>query len=111
MGRNRLYQQGLLGIIEKLKDKEVKFHVNESCVGEVCLINNCNRDATHKVEEVIIEGDPNPLRHPLTNYICCNHYKKVFGALAKLQCENQKHDLYYKAIKKDYETFSDTREE
>jgi hypothetical protein len=96
--RNREHQKNLLTIIEDLKEKNINFHVNETVVGEVCLIRNCGKDATHKVGEIILEGDPNPIRHNLTNYVCCRHYKMFLGTLAKMQCKSQKHDLYYKAI-------------
>jgi hypothetical protein len=96
--RSTEYQKNLQEIIENLKEKDFKFHVNESVVGKVCLINNCGKDATHKVGEEILNGDPNPIRHNLTNYVCCRHYKMIFGDLAKMQCKSQKHNLYYKAI-------------
>jgi hypothetical protein len=95
---SREHQKSLLAIIKNLKEKDFKFQVNESVVGETCLINNCGRDATHKVGEEILPGDPNGLRHNLTNYVCCRHYKMIFGELAKIQCKSQKHNSYYKAI-------------
>lgn len=38
-----------------------------SSVGEFC---SCGEEAYHKVEEVIFDDDPVPMRHPLTTYLC-----------------------------------------
>jgi hypothetical protein len=92
--RNREYQKNLVKIIEDIKKENPNFYVGSSCIGEICLVNNCGKDATHKIGEEILDGDPHPRRHNLTNYVCCEHYQMVLGNLAKLQCEGQKHDLY-----------------
>ena len=47
------------------------------CVGEVCRI--CKSPATHKVEEVIFDDDPNSMRHPLVAYVCCAHFSILMG--------------------------------
>lgn len=39
--------------------------------------------ATHKVEEEIFSDDTNPIRHPLTQYICCRHFVMLMGLAAK----------------------------
>jgi len=60
--------------------------VPASCVGERCLV--CWHflqtavPATHKLGEEILEGDADPIRHPLTAYVCCQHFQMVFGLTA-----------------------------
>ena len=39
--------------------------------------------ASHKVEEHIFDDDPNPIRHPLTQYVCCEHFKMI---MAQKEC-------------------------
>jgi len=71
--------------------------VSNSCIGEPCVM--CQREkkshqtirgvsvdtsddreyATHKVGEEIAEDDPNPARHNLVAYVCCKHFREVFG--------------------------------
>lgn len=57
--------------------------VSASCGGEECGM--CLRllglrvQATHKVEETIFHDDPNQMRHNYTQYVCCDHFKQVFG--------------------------------
>ena len=63
---------GMIGDVEHL--------VAASCGGERCGM--CFRDgvsvnATHKVGEELYEG---PIRHNLTQYVCCRHFKSIFGA-------------------------------
>lgn len=52
--------------------------VSGSCKGEHCF---CGKPAEHKVEEVIQRDDPQPIRHPLTSYICHEHFVRVMGPL------------------------------
>lgn len=33
--------------------------------------------ARHKVGEEIFDDDPNPIRHPLTQYVCCEHFQMI----------------------------------
>lgn len=53
--------------------------VSESCSGEIC---RCGKRAEHKVEEVIFDDDPVPLRHPLTAYICHRCFSALMGPAA-----------------------------
>jgi len=54
--------------------------VSKLCVGEVCSI--CSTPASHKVGEEIASDDPNPMRHNLTAYICCTHFRIIMGGQA-----------------------------
>ena len=51
--------------------------------GEACRFHEgdeiCGRDSVYKVEEAIFADDPNPNRHPLTNYLCRAHFNMVMG--------------------------------
>ncbi|MCA9487506.1 MAG: hypothetical protein KC516_00940 [Nanoarchaeota archaeon] len=89
-------QQELKKGMDEIKKENPNFHVGESCIGEICPVDNCGKDATHKVGEEILYGDPSPDRHNLTSYVCCEHYQKIFGKVAELQCKVRKHDLYEK---------------
>ena len=51
--------------------------VSASCRGEKCSI--CKSPATHKVGEEIMSDDPNPIRHNLTAYVCCEHFRLIMG--------------------------------
>jgi hypothetical protein len=51
--------------------------VSSNCKGEVCRI--CKTPATHKVKEDISWDEPFPHRHELVAYICCKHFKQLFG--------------------------------
>lgn len=53
--------------------------VSRYCRGEHCF---CGRAAKHKVEEVIFDDDPMPNRHPLTSYVCHEHFRDMMGVLA-----------------------------
>jgi len=69
--------------------------VSASCKGEYCsvcaravgyAIIQANDDslpainhATHKVGEEIPDDDPLPHRHNLTAYLCCSHFRNLFG--------------------------------
>jgi hypothetical protein len=98
MIRNREYQKNLQQIIENLKKENSKFYVGGSCIGKICLIDNCGKDATHKVGEEIFDDEPHKIRHELTNYVCCGHYQMILGEAAEQQCKGLKHDLYYRKI-------------
>lgn len=52
--------------------------VSAACRGEHCT--QCDRAATHKVGEEILHDDPNPIRHNLTAYVCCDHFYAVMRA-------------------------------
>ena len=51
--------------------------VSASCQGEHCAV--CHQPATHKLEEAIQHDDPNPIRHELTAYVCCRHFRMIVG--------------------------------
>jgi hypothetical protein len=56
--------------------------VSASCRGEncgMCYRFGRTRDATHKVGEEIPHDDPNPIRHNLTQYICCRCFMFIVG--------------------------------
>ena len=63
--------------------------VSESCRGERCQMCTINTPATHKVGEEILDGDPNPIRHNLTSYVCCDHFGQIFGRLARRMCSTK----------------------
>lgn len=54
--------------------------VSACCEGEVC---SCGQPAVAKVEETIFLDDPNPNRHPLTAYVCADHFGQFMGRLAQ----------------------------
>jgi hypothetical protein len=56
-----------------------KHFVSKSCGGETCSI--CEKKASHKVGEHIFSDDPNPMRHNLTAYVCCEHFGLIFGSV------------------------------
>ena len=62
--------------------------VSASCKGEICAmcidLDQDERQATHKVGEEIPHDDPNPARHNLTTYVCCEHFRLIMG---KEACE------------------------
>lgn len=51
--------------------------VSECCEGECCAM--CGEPATHKVGEEVPVDDPNPGRHGLVGYLCCAHFRMLFG--------------------------------
>ena len=53
--------------------------VSRSCKGEVCSV--CGKPATNKLEETLFWDDPNRLRHPLTAYVCREHFRMIVGRL------------------------------
>lgn len=54
--------------------------VSGCCEGEKC---HCGANAAHKVEETIFYDDPIPHRHPLTTYLCHDHFVQAMGPAAK----------------------------
>lgn len=50
--------------------------VSKYCHNERC---SCGVPATHKIGEEIFDDDPNPIRHNLTAYVCCFHFRQVVG--------------------------------
>jgi hypothetical protein len=59
--------------------------VSACCEGERCY---CGKPAEHKVEEVIFDDDPIQSRHPLTSYICHEHFAGVMGPAAGYDYDN-----------------------
>ena len=56
--------------------------VSGACEGETCSVCRSFGDlvpARHKVGEEILPGDPNPGRHNLTAYLCCDCFRRLFG--------------------------------
>lgn len=58
--------------------------ISKSCIGEKCTI--CGKSAEHKVEEIIFDDEPYPEyhgikigRHPLTSYVCHEHFVMIMG--------------------------------
>jgi hypothetical protein len=51
-------------------------YVSRACEGERCY---CGEPATNKVEETIQFDDPVPQRHPLTAYMCREHFNQIMG--------------------------------
>jgi hypothetical protein len=49
--------------------------VSVTCQGERCSL--CGVPAAHKIEEAIAFDDPNPVRHPLTAYVCHLHFNTI----------------------------------
>ena len=54
--------------------------VSPLCEGETCRFDRCGAAATHKVGEELPRDDASPVRHPLTAYVCCLHFRAIFGA-------------------------------
>jgi hypothetical protein len=53
--------------------------VSTCCKGEICSV--CGKLATNKLEETIFDDDPNKMRHPLTAYVCREHFRMIVGGL------------------------------
>jgi hypothetical protein len=53
--------------------------VSGCCKGEICSV--CGKPATNKLEETIFYDDPNKMRHPLTAYVCREHFRMIVGGL------------------------------
>lgn len=60
-----------------LGDPAPREFVSAACEGEVCRYGTCTAPAVAKVEEAILFDDPNPGRHPLTAYICADHFGRL----------------------------------
>lgn len=67
-------------IVEYRKEITYGHFVSLSCEGENCSM--CGQPATHKVGEEILPDDPMPVRHNLTAYVCCTHFKSIVGSAA-----------------------------
>ena len=51
------------------------------CQGETCRFDGCTADATHKLLEERGQDDPTPVPH--TAFVCCVHFRAIFGARAE----------------------------
>lgn len=58
------------------------YFVSPSCEGESCW---CGSTAIRKVREEHLPGDPNGRLHPLTTYVCEEHFLELFQAGAYKQ--------------------------
>lgn len=66
----------------------MKHHISITTEGERCTM--CGEPATHKVGEEIAYDDPTgwqevlghtlPARHNFTAYVCCAHFRAIFGS-------------------------------
>ena len=65
----------LLGLVERSAPPR------GCCEGERCMI--CDAPAEHKVEETVFADDPQPIRHPLTSYVCHDHFVELMGPAAR----------------------------
>lgn len=54
------------------------------CVGERCI--RCGRQAHHKIGEEMFDDDPQPIRHGLSSYLCCWHFREAMGATGTPWC-------------------------
>jgi hypothetical protein len=54
--------------------------VSGACKGERCSV--CGKPAEHKIEEAVLFDDPFPARHPLTAYVCHEHFRLLMGSAA-----------------------------
>jgi hypothetical protein len=77
--------------------------VSESCEGVKCCaikdfksspVKYCGKPAKHKLGEEMMHDDPNPNRHNLTQYVCCEDYVRVVGlaALVYSGCDLSRED-------------------
>lgn len=48
--------------------------ISKYCEGEKC---RCGAPAAHKIEETIFDDDPRTYVHPLTQYVCEEHFNKT----------------------------------
>jgi hypothetical protein len=54
-------------------------YVPQCCEGVTCQV--CGQQpAAHKLEEVIFDDDPQPIRHPLTAYACRRCFAGIMHA-------------------------------
>jgi hypothetical protein len=70
--------------------------VSRTCEGERCF---CGQSAAHKVEESIAFDDPRPRRHPLTSYICHEHFRQIMRPAAERgrwrSCAPEEREQFY----------------
>lgn len=92
--RKELKQAWVRHKAEQNQEPEPPYYIPASCKGEHCY---CGQPAEHKIEEVIFSDDPSnvpiiigdhmmpsvAMRHPLTRYVCHQHFVEIMGPLAK----------------------------
>lgn len=69
--------------------RERPYFVSGACLGERCGYEEtiatppviCGAPAEHKVEETVFHDDPFGQRHPLTTYLCHEHFRKLMGPM------------------------------
>lgn len=61
-------------------------HLSHTVKGERCTM--CNQPAAKKVEEVIFDDDPVPVRHPWTSYLCLLCFGRVMGPCVQQQIDD-----------------------
>jgi hypothetical protein len=61
--------------------------MSKTCQGEICSV--CHSPATHKVSEEIPFEDTIH-RHEFTAYVCCLHFRMIFGP--RVFCQ-ENHDV------------------
>ncbi len=98
--RSLKYQKKLTNIISELEYSISGFYVSKDCVGKICPIDKCGQDATHKINEEMLDEEPNPERNNLTSHVCCEHYQSIFGFMANKQCKENAHPVYNMEIDK-----------
>lgn len=61
-------------------------HFVSASAGGPCAI--CGERSTHKVGEEIPHDDPFQMRHNLTAYVCCRHFRKLLGPATGCPCDD-----------------------
>ena len=56
-----------------------------SCRGGKCR--ECGAQAHHKIGEEQFDDDPQPIRHNLTAYLCCYHFRRAMGGTGTPWCD------------------------
>ncbi|MFA5020952.1 MAG: hypothetical protein WC517_02750 [Patescibacteria group bacterium] len=56
--------------------KPEDYHYAEK-TGMECAL--CSKLATHKISEEISPNDPFSNRHPWSSWVCCEHFRRIFG--------------------------------
>lgn len=70
-----------------MKRERVGHWTSGTAIGETCRVRDftdrtCGANASHKIGEEIPDDHPAPIRHNLTAYVCCFHFKKLLGPRA-----------------------------
>ena len=65
--------------------------------GEKCSL--CDKEAYSKVEENIFMDDPFHNRHPLSSYVCEEHFRTIFGDYGVNLIEKVRSEMKYPSTK------------